>query len=90
MDNMFLRPGLNNFTMHANISQNAVLAALAQKPYCETGGILPFELTGLDVINHGQHLSYYSTALSSANQTVDIDIAGSLKRDFNITIACKV
>lgn len=89
MDNMILRPGLNNFTMHANISQSAVLEALQLKPYCENGGMLPFELTGLAVVNNGQHLSYYADALGAANQTVDIPLGFDLKRDYNITMDCK-
>jgi len=89
MDNMILRPGLNNFTLRANISQSAVLNALQLKPYCQNGGLLPFELTGNDVVNHGQHLLYYSRSLGAANQSVSIPIGADLKRDNNITLACK-
>lgn len=81
MDNMILRPGLNNFTMHANISQGPVLAALTKKPYCENDGLLPFQLTGKQVTNNGEHLQYYADALGSANQTVDIPIGFDLERD---------
>ena len=89
MDNMVLRPGDNNFTMHANISQDAVLAALQLKPFCEQGGLLPIELTGKDVVNHGHHLKYYADALGASNQTVDIPIGFDLKRDHNLTFSCK-
>jgi hypothetical protein len=89
MDNMILRPGLNTFFLHANISQTAVVNALQLKPYCENGGDLPFELTGKDVVNNGQHLTYYSNALSAANQSVTIPIGFDLKRDNNITFSCK-
>ena len=89
MDNMVLRPGLNTFNLHANISQNAVLDALQQKPYCEQGGLLPFELTGKDVVNKGQHLTYYSDALGSANQSVSIPIGLDLKRDHGLSFNCK-
>ncbi|KAB5581056.1 hypothetical protein GE09DRAFT_948954 [Coniochaeta sp. 2T2.1] len=89
MDNMVLRPGDNNFTLHANISQNAVLDALQLKPFCENGGLLPFELTGKDVVNHGHNLTYYSHALGAGNQTVEIPIGFDLKRDNNITFSCK-
>lgn len=89
MDNMVLRPGLNNYTMHANISQDAVLNALQMKPYCEQGGLLPFELTGKDVVNNGQHLLYYAHALGAANQSVSIPIGEDLKRDHDLTFSCK-
>lgn len=82
MDNMVLRPGLNNFTMHANISQAPVLSALGKKPYCEQDGLLPFQLSGKEVINNGEHLSYYADALGSGNQTVDIPIGADLVRDY--------
>ncbi|OIW35653.1 hypothetical protein CONLIGDRAFT_66848 [Coniochaeta ligniaria NRRL 30616] len=89
MDNMVLRPGLNNFTTHANISQSAVLNALQMKPYCDQGGLLPFQLTGKDVVNNGQHLPYYAHALGAANQTIDIPIGFDLKRDHGIALNCK-
>jgi hypothetical protein len=88
MDNMVLRPGDNTFNLHANISQGEVLEALQTKPFCEQGGMLPFELTGKDVVNKGQHLSYYSDALGAANQTVDLPIGFDLKRDQNLTLPC--
>lgn len=88
IDNMLLRPGLNNFTMRATIDQGPVLKALGQKPYCENGGQLPFQLSGKDVVNNGQRLSYYADALASGNQTVTIDIGGDLKKHLNLTIPC--
>jgi len=89
IDNMVLVPGLNNFTLKANISQGAVLDALQRKPYCENGGNIPFQLSGKDVVNFGQHLTYYSDALGAANQTVTIPIGADLKRDHNLTLACR-
>ncbi|KAJ9138271.1 hypothetical protein NKR19_g7907 [Coniochaeta hoffmannii] len=89
MDNMVLRPGLNTFNIHASISQGAVVNALQLKPYCEQGGLLPFELTGKDVVNKGQHLTYYSQALGAANQTVDLPIGFDLKRDHDLSFTCK-
>lgn len=88
MDNMILRPGLNNFTIAANISQGAVVNAIQEKPYCQNGGLMPFQLTGKSVVNHGQPLSYYAEALGAANQTVILPIGADLKKD-NITLACK-
>lgn len=89
MDNMILRPGLNNFTMHAKINQSDVLNALQEKPYCENGGTIPVQLSGLDVVNNGQHLPYYSDSLGVANQTVDIPIGFDLKRDQGVILSCK-
>jgi hypothetical protein len=90
MDNMVLRPGLNNYTIHANISQGDVVEALQNKPYCENGGLLPFQLQGLDVVNNGQHLTYYADALGAANQTVDIPVGADLARDNNgLRFNCK-
>ncbi|ROW00378.1 hypothetical protein VMCG_07266 [Cytospora schulzeri] len=77
IDNMNLLPGVNNFSMRANISQTPVLNLIQEKPYCESG-VLPFELQGLTVTNHGQYLSYTTMALASTNQTVDIDVGADL------------
>ncbi|EON96508.1 hypothetical protein UCRPA7_8004 [Phaeoacremonium minimum UCRPA7] len=87
IDNIILSPGLNNFSMHANISQLPVLNAIAEKPYCQSG-ILPFQLRGKEVFNHGQPLSYYADALASSNQTVDIDIGADLEKDLSYTVKC--
>lgn len=77
VDNMSLARGLNNLSMRANISQAPVLEAIQQPPYCETG-VLPFQLQGLNVTNHGQYLSYYSLALGSINQSISIDVGTDL------------
>ena len=87
IDNITLKPGMNNFSMHANISQVPVLSAIAERPYCEDG-ILPFQLRGKEVFNHGQPLSYYADALASSNQTVEIDIGYDLKKDLNYNVTC--
>ncbi|KAK3938059.1 hypothetical protein QBC46DRAFT_356137 [Diplogelasinospora grovesii] len=89
VDNIVLRPGIavNNFSMHANISQGPVLTALGDKPYCQNGGVIPFQLRGKTVVNHGQPLSYYADALATANQTVELPIGGDLKA-LNLVIPC--
>jgi hypothetical protein len=75
--------------MRATVSQTAILNAMGSKPYCNPGqGILPMQLQGQTVFNHGQPLSYYADALASANQTVPIDIALALKTSLNATISC--
>jgi len=87
LDNMILYPGINNITMHANMAQLPVLKAINEEPYCETG-IMPFVLTGINVTNNGQNLTYYGDALAAVSQTVNIDIGSILARDLNITANC--
>lgn len=77
IDNMNLLPGVNNYSMRANISQSPVLDLIQTEPYCESG-VLPFELQGLNVTNHGQYLSYTALALASTNQSVTIDVGADL------------
>ena len=86
IDNMVLRPGLNDFAMRAKLDQMPVAAAVSEKPYCENG-ILPFILQGKTVVNHGEPLAYYADALASSNQTVDIDVTGPFK-DLGLEIKC--
>ncbi|KAK4117142.1 hypothetical protein N656DRAFT_773184 [Canariomyces notabilis] len=89
IDNMTLWPGMNNYTMRASISQSDVINVMGQRPYCdEAKGVLPFEIGGKSVVNHGQALPYFANALASANQTITIDIGGTLKRDYDLTIPC--
>ncbi|KAH8893825.1 hypothetical protein GQ53DRAFT_745281 [Thozetella sp. PMI_491] len=89
LDNVVLVPGaVNNFTMHANVTQPPVLAALGKKPYCENGGVLPFQLNGFQVLNHGQNLTYYGDALFTANTTILTPIGDDVKKilpTYNLT-----
>jgi hypothetical protein len=87
MDNLTLRPGINNVSLHANIQQQPVLTAAGTRPYCENG-IIPFQLGGKDVVNNGQRIPYFADALASANQTVDINIGAALKKSLNIDLQC--
>jgi hypothetical protein len=87
MDNLTLRPGDNNVTVHADIQQGPVLQGIVKKPYCESG-IMEFQMQGKDVTNHGEELSYFRDALASANQTVSIDIGTPLKA-LKFPVACK-
>lgn len=86
IDNMTLRPGNNSFSLSGNISQSPVLQAIQERPYCETG-LIPFQLQGLDVTNHGQRLAYYADSLASTNQTVEIDVMAALNA-LGLTISC--
>ncbi|KUI57863.1 hypothetical protein VP1G_05173 [Cytospora mali] len=86
IDDMKLAPGLNNLSMRANISQTPVLNAIQQPPYCDSG-VLPFQLQGSNVTNHGQYLSYYAVALGSTNQSVDINVGADLSA-LGLTVQC--
>lgn len=86
INNILLKPGVNSFPMVANITQLPVLQAIRKQPACQTG-ILDFQLRGKDVVNHGQHLTYYSDALASVNQTVPIDIKTPLEA-IPIPVSC--
>lgn len=86
IDNMTLRPGNNTFSLAGNISQAPVLQTIQERPYCETG-VIPFQLQGEDVTNHGQYLAYYANSLGSTNQTVEIDVMSALNA-LGLTINC--
>ncbi|KAH8771660.1 hypothetical protein F5883DRAFT_520234 [Diaporthe sp. PMI_573] len=86
VDNMVVRPGINNFTMHANISQTPILQVIQQRPFCEDG-VLPMQLRGENVVNNGQYLSYYKDSLASTNQSVDINVGADLE-ELGLTITC--
>lgn len=89
IDDLTLRPGENVSPMRAVIEDlGAVTDALGQKPYCENGGILPFQIRGKTVVNHGQSLSYFADALAANNQTVLIPIGAQVKKSLGITIPC--
>ncbi|KAJ0166977.1 hypothetical protein CTA2_4942 [Colletotrichum tanaceti] len=87
IDDLVLYPGMNNVSMRANISQAPVLAAIGQRPACESG-MIPFSLRGKDVVNGGQRLSYFADALSSGEVVTNINIGASLKKSLNITLSC--
>ncbi|KAI3390498.1 hypothetical protein diail_9502 [Diaporthe ilicicola] len=86
VDNMVVRPGINNFSMHANISQTPILQVIQEQPFCNDG-ILPMKLQGSNVVNNGQYLSYYADSLGSTNQTVSIDVGSDLAA-LGLTIKC--
>ena len=88
IDNLTLRPGNNEYKMRASINNGPVITALGKKPYCEQGGILPFQIRGKSVVNNGQALPYFADALAANNQTVNIPIGDAVKANLNITIPC--
>ncbi|KAF4949838.1 hypothetical protein FSARC_13376 [Fusarium sarcochroum] len=86
--NLVLKPGDNVVNITASMNQSAVLNAVQKEPYCKTG-ILPFKLLGKTVDNHGENLTYFTAALGSSNQTVEIDIGAILKKDLDYDVKCK-
>lgn len=83
---MVVKPGINNFTMHANISQTPILQVIQEQPFCKDG-ILPMQLRGENVVNNGQLLTYYRDSLASTNQSVAIDVGADLTA-LGLTIQC--
>lgn len=79
---------MNEYEMRAKIDNNPVIKALGQKPYCEEGGILPFEISGKTVVNHGQELPYFRDALAANRQTVDIPIGAAVTENLGVTVPC--
>ncbi|KAK4232395.1 hypothetical protein QBC38DRAFT_95590 [Podospora fimiseda] len=90
IDNLVVVAGApNKNRMRATIQNDPVLHALGEKPYCdETNGVLPFQIRGKSVKNHGEELEYFTNALNKYNQTIPIDIGGTLKKSVGITIPC--
>ncbi|KFZ09437.1 hypothetical protein V501_05568 [Pseudogymnoascus sp. VKM F-4519 (FW-2642)] len=77
IDDMFIRPGINNVSVRAEIEQAPILLALRKKPYC-TDGVMPFDLMGESVINHGQPLPYFADALALHAQSTSIGVGEAL------------
>ncbi|KAK3363117.1 hypothetical protein B0T25DRAFT_30956 [Lasiosphaeria hispida] len=90
IDNLTLVPGNDNkYPIRAAISQNDILDTLGESPYCDkTEGVLPFQLRGKTVVNHGQNITYFADALASANQTVEIDLGTPIKALLGKAIPC--
>ncbi|KAL2266647.1 hypothetical protein VTJ83DRAFT_5999 [Remersonia thermophila] len=88
LDNLTLRPGTNVHPMRATIENGPVIAALGSKPFCEEGGVLPFEFSGESVVNNGEPLPYFADALKTFNQTTEIPIGAQVKKDLDVTIPC--
>ncbi|KAI0154843.1 hypothetical protein GGR57DRAFT_98361 [Xylariaceae sp. FL1272] len=71
---LVLRPGNNSYFTNATIEQIPIVTALTTQPDCKLDGVLPFQLSGKDVTNNGDELTYFRDALASANQSVTIDL----------------
>jgi hypothetical protein len=87
MDDLILRPGINNISIHADISQAPVLTKIVQRPFCESG-LIDFQMQGKNVTDSdGAEVTYFSHALASANQTVTINIGQAL-RAASVPVRC--
>jgi len=88
IDNLTLRPGTNVAAMRATIPNEAVIAALGEKPYCENGGVIPVVIRGKTVVNNGQSLPYFADALGAYNQTVNIAIGAAVNKSLGVVVPC--
>ncbi|KAK4240321.1 hypothetical protein C8A03DRAFT_42127 [Achaetomium macrosporum] len=90
IDNLRVRPGMNVYHMRATIEQGPVVDALGRPEYCQgpNKGILPFEISGKSVVNHGQPLSYFADALAAVNQSIPINIGAGIKNSLGIDVPC--
>jgi hypothetical protein len=87
INNLLLVPGSNVLDIQGNIDQTKTLTLLTSKKYCKTG-IIPFQLLGKSVDNHGENLSYFADALASYNQTVNIDIGSIVEKSLGFKPGC--
>ncbi|KAF4581123.1 hypothetical protein GQ602_007260 [Ophiocordyceps camponoti-floridani] len=88
INNLVLRPGDNEVDVEAMLDQIKMLKIMTKRPYCETG-IVPFDVLGTKVVNNGEELDYFTKALGSANQTIDIDIGKILRKSLpDLPVAC--
>lgn len=71
---VLLESGGSEADVRAILDFTTVLGLLGKKPYCETGKI-PFTLEAQSVYNKGEFLPYFTKALGSNNQTIDMDVA---------------
>ena len=88
IDNLTLRPGMNEYPMRATVDNGAVIDALGKKPYCEQKGVLPFEIRGKTVVNHGQPLPYFADALGAYTQPIEIPIGAAVNKSLGVVIPC--
>ncbi|CAK7567055.1 MAG: hypothetical protein SEPTF4163_005013 [Sporothrix epigloea] len=78
IDNVMLVPGNNTFALRSEIQQGPVLNSVQSQPWCRDG-IVPMNLSGKAVENHGQPLAYFADALATHNTTVQIDLGTPLR-----------
>lgn len=87
IDNLLLVPGNNRVNVTAHMEQARIITLLRSDKYCESG-VMPFKLQGENVTNHGEDLAYFAAGLSSANQTVEIDIKTIVQNNLDTELRC--
>lgn len=83
-----LRPGENKVAVSATLDQAVIINASSKKPYCETG-VFPVEMQAIKIQNQGKDIPWLLDALSSANQTVNIDLASVLSAALGTSFTLK-
>ncbi|CAK7229876.1 hypothetical protein SBRCBS47491_007397 [Sporothrix bragantina] len=78
INDVILAPGNNTYAFRSEIQQGPVLTAVQTEPWCQTG-IVPMDLSGKAVENHGQPLAYFADALATHNTTVQLDLGTPLR-----------
>ncbi|EFW99416.1 hypothetical protein CMQ_7784 [Grosmannia clavigera kw1407] len=78
INNVFLHQGDNVYPLHSKLAAIPVLTALDSEPYCGNG-TLPITISGSTVSRNGENLTYYSDALASSNDTVQVPLADAFK-----------
>lgn len=78
IQNLFLKPGKNVVPVSAILDQTVIIGSATQRPYCETRSI-PIQLQGTSVKQGSQDIPWLLSALSSANQTVDLSLDDTFK-----------
>lgn len=87
IDNLLLKPGNNSVAIRGHMNQTNLLGTVTNPPYCSSG-VVPVKLLGLSSVNQGQNLTYFADALSSANQTVPIDVQAILRQTQKLSLTC--
>ena len=86
MTDVLLESGGAEADVVARLDFTKVLGKAQSRPYCEDGKV-PFTLSCQSVVNNGELLPYFTKALGSANQTIEMDI-GKAVEELGLSISC--
>ncbi|GAO14413.1 hypothetical protein UVI_02055360 [Ustilaginoidea virens] len=78
IQNLVLSPGKNVIPVSAILDQTVVIVAATKKPYCENHK-LPVQLLGTQVKQGSETIPWLLSALSSANQTLNLNLDETFK-----------
>ncbi|GAB0138544.1 hypothetical protein EsDP_00006776 [Epichloe bromicola] len=79
VNNLLLRPGINNIPITSRVNQTQVLQLVKSPQFCEKG-IIPFQLRVHEVRANGEEIPWLESAMRGATQSVDINIGEILGR----------